>query len=663
MPKLEINNSQTPQKSSIKRSGLNNFLSRLFGFQRTGRKSGSGGLEFVKVDVPSDQRVGQSLLNNLVTRTPMSEKLEKLFQNWLSDNTDKITELQERASRISQLQYMVLNDPYVNRTVELYADEATQLDDQDTLLNIETPDPRMTKRMYELVSLWGLTQTRIREIIKQLAIYGDAFWANKVTENGVERIIPLQQLQVIDRVEFNPIKALEMKKRKDGSFAAFASKNFLIDKMITSMEDSEDFADMFDTKLFGFEIDKDVIVPPWCITHFRLGGEASEFWPFGTSPIIGALGPYKQTQSTITLQSLARVMSFPITLYKVKTDENMDEARQFATVNKVRESYDNIGVSPAAGNSEVYTVNTKIWIPDGLLDVDVKKPETSSADGVEDIKVYQEREAVALDLPKSFFGDDGWYNAGKSGKALIQQYKPFARRVFSIQSAFLSGLADTFRIHFAVTGEYDFRIPFTLSVKYPAVENDGEVTNAKKDSMELATSVIDLIKNAVGIGEDENLPLDIIRDILAKYTFLNPSDLFKWTRNLSYVTATNTTSDESESDEEDMGDLDIEDGSGESGDEESEPELELGDLGESKKRESKKFHEKLLLNRYREQKNRLYFEVLKETAVNGFVRGNQHVQVFNNVPNENEPMLDALSEESKAESNRLREGLKEKNHG
>lgn len=651
MPELNLNPPQTPQSSAIKRSGFNNFLSRLFGFQRTNKGQSNTGVEFVKVDIPSDQKVGQSLLNNLVTKTPMSEKLERLFQNWLSDNTDKINELAERAQRVSQIQYMVLNDPYVNRTVALYADEATQLDQQDTILNIETPDPRMTKRMYELVSLWGLTQVRIRETIEQIATYGDAFWANKVTERGVERIIPLQQLQVTDRVEFNPVKALEMKKRKEGSFAAFASKNYLIDKMLTTMGDSEDFADMFDTKLFGFEIDRETIVPPWCVTHFRVGGEASEFWPFGTSPILGALAPYKQTQSTITLQSLARIMSFPVTIYKVKTSENVDEGRQFATVNKVRESYDNIGVSPTAGNSEVYTVNTKIWVPDGLLDVDVKKPEVSSADGVDDIKLYQDREAVALGLPKSFFGDDGWYSTGKSGKALMQQYKPFARKVFSIQSAFLASLADLFRIHFAVTGEYDFRVPFTISMKYPAVEVDEEVNKSRKDSIDMAGSVVELVKGAIGAGEDDGLPPDIVRDIIGKYTFLDPADILKWTRDARYSQLSAiSSSDEASEDEE------------EGGDESSEEPADMGDLDlgieESKKSEEQRLREKIMMRRYNEQKNKIYFNILKEAAVNGFVRNNQHIQVFNTIPSVNELMLETLSGECKAENNRLKEGLK-----
>lgn len=644
MPDLKIDNSQAPQSSAIKRSGLGNFLSRLFGFQRN-----KNNIEFVKVDVGSNERVGQALLNNKVTSTKLSGRLESLYQYWLTDTTDKLTELSDRKSRLEQLQYMYLNDPYVNRTVALYADEATQLDEQDTIIAIETPDPRMTRDMYKLLSQWGLTQPRIRATIEQLAIYGDAFWANKVTDNGVERIIPLQQYQISDRLEFNPVKVMEVKNKKEGAFFNSLSKNYLLGKMFDNMTSSEDFTDIFDAKLFGFTVGDDLVVPPWNVTHFRIGGEASDFWPWGTSPILGALSPYKQTQSTITLQSLARMMSFPITLYKVKTDENMDEARQFATVNRVREAYDNIGVNPSEGNSEVYTVNTKVWMPEGLMDVEIKKPETSSSDGVDDIKLYQDREAVALGLPRSFFGEEGWFSSGNSGKSLIQQYKPFARKVYSIQSAFLEGVADLFRIHFAVTGLYDFRIPFTLSMKYPMVEQDDGYTDSQNKSIDLADSVTKLIRSAIGASDEEPLPPDIIRDIINKYTFLNASDILKWTRGAEYQSLSNEMENpEGEEDEGGFGGFDDEGPSFSDIEEPPEPgSSSEGSVEESKKNKGSRLRERRLLEKYEGVRDKVYFDALKECAVTGFVRGGRHVQLFETSEASADLMLETLSSEKK----------------
>lgn len=678
MPDLDKNNIQnrTPNSSAIKQSGFNRFLSTLFGWRRTSKSQNRSSVEFAQVDLGGkEQRVGQAFISNAPNlKGPMSQKLDELFNLWLNDNTDKFTDLQQRAQRLNQLEFMYLNDPYVNRTVELYADESTQLDQQDTIINIETPDLHMTRDMYKLLNQWGLTQSRIRETIRQMALYGDAFWANTITEKGVERITPLQQYQVTDRIEFNPIKALEMKKRREGFFGSFASNNYLIDQMLQQMDDCNSFSDLFDTKLFGFNIDNDLTVPAWSVTHFRVAAEGSQFYPFGTSPILGALAPYKQTQSAIALQSLLRQTSFPITVFKVKTNENMDEAKQFALVNRVREEYDNIGVSQKVGNSEVYTVNTKIWTPSDLIDIEVKKAESSGESAnVDDIKLHQDRESVALGIPKSFFGEDGWKSLNRSGKSLIQQYKPFARKCFSIQSAFLEGLADLYRLHFAITGIYDFRIPFTLSMKYPVVEEDDDYTNSQKSSIDVADSVISLIKSAIGAGDDEPLPADIIRDIIGKYTFLDPSDVIKWTRDAKYFVSGSTGGGVSPSGRNFSGDTSIEGndididlggapetdlgGNEEVSIEAEEPEITLESQNSQKWRienrlreyenrpltESQKLREKKFMEAYKNVKGDVYFKSLKGCAVNNFVRKGSHVEVFNTIDNHTDVMLEVLN--------------------
>ena len=639
-----------PDSSAIKSTRFSSFLSTLFGWRKNKSVVSSKKVDFVKVDLGAkEQRVGQALLNDSPNLgKELSQKAEELFDRWMSDNTDKLTELTLRKNRIEQIDFMVQNDPYVNRTVELYADESCQLDQQDTIISIETPDPRMTLDMYKLINQWGLTQNRIRETVKQLGKYGDAFWANTITERGVERIVPLQQMQVLDRIEFNPIKVMEMKRKREGFFGAFASNNYLLDQMMQMMEERDSFSDLFDTKLFGFSIDKEISVPAWNITHFRVGAEGSEFYPWGTSPIIGALAPYKQTQSAIALQSLARELSFPVTIYEVKTDENMDEASQFATVNRVREAYDNIGISQRVGNSEVYTVNTKIWSPEGLLKVNVQKADTGANDGVDDIKLYQERTAMALGIPRSFYGEEGWKGLASSGKSLTQQYKPFARKCFSIQSAFLEGLADLFRIHFAITGIYDFRIPFTLSMKYPVVEESDEYSNAKKSSIETANAVADLIRSAIGAEEGEPLPADIIRDIMDKYTFLDPSDIMKWTRDAKYYAM---SKDKAENDEEGGGGM------------EGLPTFESKRNLEQRLREyetrpldeSQKLREAKLRESYFSQEKELYFESLRDCGVNNFTRRSEHIEVFNTENSHIDVMLEVLSSQNK--SQRLNESF------
>ena len=674
----KMNENLSPDKSDS--AGLNNFLSRLFGWKKSTGRSGNP-VDFVTVDLDSSQKVGQALKQALEDQIPniesgnLSKHLQGLLDSWLTDTTDTQQELTKRMELIKQIDYAVRTDPYIGQVVKLYADECTQCDLQNQVISIETPDPLMTRRMYELLSTWGITQNRCHSAIESLAEYGNAFWCNQVSSRGVERIIPLKQHQIKERIEFNPVEVAEKRATKTGSFMNAVSKNYLLNKMVNGLEAGENYCDIFDKKLFGFTMPgvdngQDIILPPWAVTHFRVDGDG-QFSPWGTSPLINTLAPFKQLISTIALQSLARVSSFPITLYNVKTSENTDEARQFSTVNKVRMAYDNIGVSPMVGNSEVYSVNTKLWVPKGLLEVDVKKPEVD-VKFTDDMEMYQDRVAVASGLPRAYF-EKGWGEYGDSAKSLIEQYKPFGRRAYTIQSAFLDGISDLFRLHFAISGEYDYRVPFTLSMKFPAEEKSKSKLDSQNASVEMANKVVNAVKSAIGAGDDEALPAEVVRDIMSKYAFLDPGDLQKWTKASKRALINKSALDDMDSDPslDDIGGDDLDSGDlGDISDTEGAEGTDSDDLGEapdittdigsadnipaeptaeSTQTKLERLREKHLVEAYNRNRDDIYFNVLRENNIEGFRRGASHVQVYQTISGNNDYMLETLAAEHRKE--------------
>jgi len=633
-------------------------LSTLFGWKRSSsHKKGAGNIDFVNVDIDSEERVSQALLSQSTTLpTKLADKLTDLFDFWLRDTTDTLAEVQERFKRVNQIDFAKLNDPFIGRVLKLSASEATQIDVQDKIFSIESPDARMTYRMYELMRIWGINQNRSYNAIEELAAYGDHFWATTVSDKGVLRIKPIKQLQITDKLEFSPIEAHEKLKRKEGMSILLSKENMIRD-MIDEYKDIDeskiDLADMFDTKQFGYVIDKDIIVPPWSIIHFKLNGD-SEFAPFGKSSILGALSPFKLTFSTMTLQSVARLLSFPITIYSVKTYEGTDPARQFEQVNEVREAYDNIGVT-ASGNNESYTVNTKIWMPKDLMEVEVKSPNVEIK-FTDDIEMYQDRVAIATGVPKGYLVQE-WGGFGNSGVSLVEQWKPFAREVYNYQSAYLSGLSDLFRLHFVISGEFDYRTPFTISMKFPGGENAGDQLQGKNDSIDLTQSVIELVKAAIGAGEEEGLSPLIVRDIVSKYSFLDPIDIAKWTKDASSVNKEAEFSDGGDID----GDSDLSDDLGEEDAAEDEPEMDLPDIGESISRQKRhaRYSERRLKEinkRYNEVKQKVYLQVLKENNIGDFVRKNNHIH-FSEKSDDNafSDILERLNLEEKQPSSRLSE--------
>lgn len=582
--------STEPAKSKILKSTFVNRLNSLFGFAVSSpaqRKSSKNeieknyGLKFVKVDLDNQAyRIHNAALGQVYDSTMFSSHVEKYFNAYLNETQCSYDDIIDRQKRIDELFYLYCNDVMCSRVAHLTADEATQRDVQDRILSIDSPNTNFTNRVYELLAQWGANdQTRIWKACFDLELYGEAFWAHKVTQRGIEFIKPIKVQEVVERLEFDPLRMADYLSHLNGN--GFLQKNRseklkrLIDLLQSesAFDAADNLADLFDTKLLGFELKDGIIVPPWTISHFRFNADSSCFAPYGFPPLLNCLAPFHQLWTTMALQGLARSMAFPLMLYKVKTTEGLRPTQAMALVDEVRSEYENIGVSPVSVGNEVYTINSKMWIADGLLSVETIDSKIDF-DFVGDIELYQDRVAIASGVPKAYL-DQEYGGFGNSAISLMEQYKPFARHVYSIQSAFLQGLGELIRLHFAITGEFDYNTPFVLSMRFPAEEMSSDKEERRTASIELSNSIVELIHNVLGIDEEEPLPQDIILDILNKYSFLDPTDTERWLR-LSKIAAVNSE-DDSEGGGgggDDGGDMDFDMGDDGSGD------TDMGDIGE-----------------------------------------------------------------------------------
>ena len=661
--------SGSPPKSEIFKTSWNKRLSSLFGWQGINKKDAqtdfekTSGLRLVKVDVGNNAyRTKQAALGSIFKSAPLSTSLNKYFNAYVNETTLVYSDIAERQMRLNELRFAVLNDPFLSRVCRLVSDEATQLDDQNRLLSVESPSMPFVNRCYELFAQWGLTQQRISAVCYDLEMYGEALWAHRVTEKGIERIIPLKVPSLKERLEFSAAHMAEVVAQMTGEQELMKNRSSKIDRLVNLlvskqgkdiMKDlDENFADLFDTKLLGFEFADGIIVPPWLVTHFRYQADNSEFFPYGSPPLLMALAPFRQCYSTMALQGLARASSFPVQVYSVKGTEGVGVATAFETVNSVREDYENIGVSPLSNSLEVYTVNTKVWVPEGLLDMKIHESKIDM-DFTGDLEMYQDRVAIACGVPKSYL-DQEFGGFGNSGIALTEQYKPFARHVYTIQSSFLECLGSLLRLHFAITGEFDYNIPFVLSMRFPAEDMGEEKRDARQASIELANGIVELLQGVLGMEEGEPLPEDVVADILSKYTFLDPTDLQRWIRLSAIARAAakaagegEDTEGEGEGDMSDMdfggggGDADV--GTGEEGvTEEGAPEPTVEAMNNEQRayylKTRKLLREKLkkdklrsiqetklrrlkeISERYKESKNEIYFKFLKENHLTEWLR-------------------------------------------
>lgn len=684
-----------PTKAQKKRKAFFGKLPSLWGFRKSKTKGAFGGskspVDFVKVDVESEMRIAQGKVPKIF-HTKMGKTLDSLFDAWTTDVYDTYTNYQDRLRRLAELEFAILNDPFLGQAADLYADEASQIDSQDTLINIDCADARMKQKMEDLLDQWGVTQNRARSALYTLAWAGDAFWSVKVTPNGVIRINPLNVHQITERLEFDPIQtASQLAVNRDMITAL--SKDAKLRMMLDTIENDEngEFSDMFDKKLFGFVLDGDMVVPPWNIVHFRLNADQSEFYPMGKSLFLKALAPYRQFNATMTLQSIARVKAFPITTYQIAIPPGTDSEEVFAKVEEAREQYNNLG--EAGNNSETMSVNTEMWMPKDLVSIDMHSP-TIDLNAIGDLEIYENRVAIASGVPKGYINPEvGLF--GNSAIALIEQFKPFARRVFNIQSAFLEGLSNLYRIHFAITGEFDYREPFVLSMKFPNEESSAERQQAKGDSLELSKNIIGMISDVIG-AIDDPLPQEVVQDILSKFSFLSDKDIRKWVKTNPATKKQDQTASDSEGlggelgggggglsggggaggenagfensnidlgdlgteeagagTEEEGGGINLEGPGGLEGEEaapaEEENTEEEGIKLEAQERAKKRLREATLVSRYRESKKLIYEQVMKAWKRFDEITVNARHYKITKVPAEMELMFETLDKASKGE--------------
>ena len=455
----------------------------------------------------------------------LSGELGKLFNAYVNDTHETTESLREKRDRYNQLDFMYLNDPFISSVADLMADEACQIDQQDNLISIEASSKEQTQAMYNLLNQWNIDQTRVADTVFNISYYGDGLWGLKVDKTGITGVKPIHPRLLRERLEFNPLEVKERLEDMHKSWDSHRHRDAKISTLLSQIEAEEvqDFSDMFDTYLFGFDVGGQLL-PPWAAYHFRLNPGRSEYFPYGKSNFVKAIAPFQQMSSSYILQAMARIMSFPVREMQVKTTQGMNEADHFDRINRVREMYEGQGQEMPDIAADPYSLMSTVWSPEGLMSLNIHESKVD-LDFVGDIELLTDRVAIASGAPKGYLVQE-WGGFGNSGLSLVEQHKPFARRIYSLQSAFLEGLADIFRLHFAITGLYDYREPFKLSMNFPNSEIDDTRQTAKQNSLDLATNVMDTIADTMGI--DGPLPFEVVKDILLKMSFVDNKDIDKW---------------------------------------------------------------------------------------------------------------------------------------
>lgn len=469
-----------------------------------------------------------SPLNFTKNKGKEEKEFQKIWDFWIKNTYDSPDTLKNRVDRYHDLEFMYYNDPIASMAMDYLADETVSGEGEEQEIGVYAKNSSFEKEIKSFLDSRKIRGQLLRDIAFNLSIYGDSFLANNLDPvKGVEKLIPLSVYDIKQRLEFSLSKVIEIQASKNAYAQVLSKQSGLIDLYKQVLSTNDDITELFEEFLFGFALSQEIWVAPWSITHFRRYSSRSEFWPFGKPPFMHMIGPYRQFSSTLNLQAMARIASFPLKHFEVETEERMTEIEQWASVSQARQSYSNLGVSNS-GKDE-FTINDELWTPKGLIDVSIIE-NRMDIDKIGDLEMYQDRMIAASRVPKSVlpFGD-GARLGSESGKALMQQSKVYARFVYANQRAILETISFLIKLHFSIIGKFDNE-EFEISLPYPVTEENSEVLRAKNDTLRLAKDILDNLGTSLGMERDESLPIEVVKDVFSKYSFLDSEEIETWTK-------------------------------------------------------------------------------------------------------------------------------------
>lgn len=472
------------------------------GFNKTDSNKVSDKLFAVKQTI--DPKTKAQTLEKL----PFDDDLKALLQYWLTDCHQVTEDWKNRSLLFQDMDMLYYNCAMIARAIELISDEVIQADsnEQPILVEAKRALKKDIMEFFDSVNIYSL----IRQTIVDIIHYGNSGWLLSFNENGVEEIIPTEVYDIKDRLEFTPYEVEEKINGHDKFFTQFKSID-RVNQLITSLSSKDEGASRFKSYLFGFQI-SDYVVPPWRFLHFRNKTNKSPFKPFGIPMFIHSLAPFRQYDSAMTLQVLARGAKFPKNIYKLTLPNVIDPVEKLNSAIDFMRELQNAGIG--SSRKEEFGVGETIVTIEGLYSYEQESPDVN-LDKIDDITALRDDLIISTQLPRNLIdpNDSGF---GDSGVSLIEKWKPFARLVYRVQNSFLEQVSQLVKLHFIQNQKYALEdIDFVLSMPFPESQIDNDIITTQSSLMDLANNVIASIEDKVLNGN--KLPPEIIKTIWTKF--------------------------------------------------------------------------------------------------------------------------------------------------
>ncbi|MCX7759243.1 MAG: hypothetical protein N2169_06525 [bacterium] len=446
--------------------------------------------------------------------------VEQLYNAWRTSQTN-LYSFEDRKKMYAEMDNMFESNAIMNNALELRVHEIVQGDVNNEIIQVECYNNEIEKEIKSFLNRVDI-DSYLFPTAYNLIKYGDAGWILTFNESGIMEILNVDPYDIDDRIEFTPH---DLEKQLRGYNLNSLFRNITNDtkfKMLIDMiKSNDDYATFFRSYLFGFQVGS-FVLPPWRFLHFRNFQTNSFFSPFGVPAYIYSLSSVKLYDMALGLQILSRQARMPIDVYKLSfpaggmPTDKLELAVQFirqwqaSGLRQVRK--ENIGLGES-----IITIQNLFEYEQIVPSIDLGR--------IEDIEMLRDDIILSAGIPRNFV-DPNNGSFGNSGVALIEQFKPFARKVYKDQSIIMNEISQLIKIHLILRGYKLKDIDFKISMPYPESQTNNEIISSQRELFSLANEILDGIKDR--IGDDVPLPVDLIRSVYKKITAFDPSTVDSW---------------------------------------------------------------------------------------------------------------------------------------
>lgn len=435
-------------------------------------------------------------------------------------------------------------DSVIAAALEIYADDATQYDEQGRIIWVESEDEEITRAGNRLLDILEIPE-RAWKHIYQACKYGDFYLKLHYIGEDKDEIdqtsLSNSQVKIVNDKQFtrqtpsleeyvedvdDPATIFDLRKR--GKTAGFieVKRDLGQDSIYTSTSLSRTYS-LKDVNIYRPDRMVHILVSeslsrvPETVT-LDVGKDISSTYQVarGKSILYDVYPIQRELQlledslllNRLTRSSLIRLLEIEVgDMPKKEVNPYLRRVKslieQHVTLDKNTGSYKSYN-SPGPMDNVIYipTKNGRGHVSINNLGGDVNVRD------IADIDYFNNKRAGALKIPRSYLGDDDQGSGLNSGGTLTQLSARYARTVKRIQTSYIRAITTLLNLFF-IDKKLDYVNKFKVRMTSPTTQDDISRNDLINGNVELISSIMSLLESLEGDTQKEALEF-LVSDVL-----------------------------------------------------------------------------------------------------------------------------------------------------